>query len=125
MACLTHNYRDNFIGFNNLVEAAVTSKDMEEFRTQFDDRETSFMWQSLMYGMSYRCCYCMAVCPAGAEIMPRYLENKKQHIEMILKPLKNRQERIYVLAGSRAETEAARNDKKEVKIVKGIVRSLK
>ena len=125
MACLTHTYRDNYIGFNNLMEAVVISKDMEEYRSQFDDRETSFMWQSLMYGMSYRCCYCMAVCPAGEEIVTSYLENKKQHIEMIVKPLKDRQERVYVLAGSRAETEAARNENKEIKIVKGIVRALK
>lgn len=125
MACLTHTYRDNYIGFNNLMEAVVISKDMEEYRSQFDDRETSFMWQSLMYGMSYRCCNCMAVCPAGEEIVTRYLENKKQHMEMIVKPLKDRQERVYVLAGSRAETEAARNENKEIKIVKGIVRVLK
>lgn len=124
MACLTHSYRDNNIGFNNLVEAIVTSKDMEEYRSRFDDRETSFMWQSLMFRMSYRCGYCMAVCPAGEEVKPVYLENKKEHVERILKPLKDRQERIYVTAGSRAEARARRNTSKEVMIVKGMARSL-
>jgi len=124
MACLTHSYRDNNIGFNNLVEAIVTSKDMEEYHSRFDDRETSFMWQSLMFRMSYRCGYCMAVCPAGEEVKPGYLENKKEHIERILKPLMDRQERIYVTAGSGAEAKARRNTTKEVMIVKGMARSL-
>jgi len=124
MACLTHSYRDNNIGFNNLVEAIVASKDMEEYRSHFDDRETGFMWQSLMFRMSYRCGYCMAVCPAGEEVNPVYLENKKEHVERILKPLRDRQERIYVTAGSRAEAKARRNTSKEVMIVKGMARSL-
>jgi epoxyqueuosine reductase QueG len=124
MACLTHSYRDNNIGFANLVEAIVTSKDMEEYRSRFDDRETSFMWQSLMFRMSYRCGYCMAVCPAGEEVKPVYLENKKEHVERILKPLRDRQERVYVTAGSRAEAKARRNTSKEVMIVKGMARSL-
>jgi epoxyqueuosine reductase QueG len=124
MACLTHSYRDNNIGFSNLVEAIVTSKDMEEYRSRFDDRETSFMWQSLMFRMSYRCGYCMAVCPAGEEVKRVYLENKKEHVERILKPLRDRQERIYVTAGSRAEAKARRNTSKEVMIVKGMARSL-
>jgi epoxyqueuosine reductase QueG len=124
MACLTHSYRDNNIGFSNLVEAIVTSKDMEEYRSNFDDRETSFMWQSLMFRMSYRCGYCMAVCPAGEEAKPAYLENKKEHTERILKPLRDRQERVYVTAGSKAEAKARRNTSKEVMIVKGMARSL-
>lgn len=122
MACLTHTYRDNYIGFNNLVEAIVTSKDMEEYRSHFDDRETGFMWQSLMFRLNYRCGYCMAVCPAGEEVKPVYLENKKEHIERILKPLADRQERVYVVAGSKAEAKARRNKNKEVMVVKGMVR---
>lgn len=124
MACLTHSYRDNSIGFSNLVEAIVTSRDMEEYRSHFDDRETSFMWQSLMFRMSYRCGYCMSVCPAGEDVKQVYLENKKMHVDRILKPLRNRQERIYVMAGSRAEAKARRNTSKEVMIVKGMARSL-
>ena len=124
MACITHTYRDNFAGFNNLVEAIVTSQNMEEYCSHFDDRETGFMWQSLMFRMSYRCSYCMAVCPAGEEVKPVYLENKKEHIEKILKPLRDRQERVYVMAGSKAEAKVRRNTNKEVMIVKGMARSL-
>lgn len=124
MSCITHSYRDNFVGFNNLVEAIVTSQDMQEYRSHFDDKETGFMWQSLMFRISYRCGYCMAVCPAGEEVKSVYLENKKEHIERILKPLRDRQERVYVTAGSKAETKARRNANKEVMIVNGMERSL-
>jgi epoxyqueuosine reductase len=125
LACLTHTYRDNYIGFHNWVEAMVTSQDMAQYRTHFDDRETALMWQSLMFRMGYRCSYCMAVCPAGEEVKPVYLENKKEHVERILKPLRDRQERIYVTAGSRAEAKARRNANKEVMIVKGTSRTTK
>ena len=124
MACITHSYRDNYAGFNNMIEAIVTSQDMEEYRSHFDDRETCFMWQSLMFRISYRCGYCMAVCPAGDEVKPVYLENKKEHIERILKPLRDRQERVYVLAGSKAEAKAGQNPNKEARVVKGMARSL-
>jgi ferredoxin len=123
MACITHSYRDNSAGFNNLVEAIVTSQNMEEYRSHFDDRETAFMWQSLMFRISYRCGYCMAVCPAGEEVKAVYLENKREHIKRVLKPLRDRQERVYVMAGPKAEAKARQNTSKEVMIVKGMARS--
>ncbi len=123
-ACITHTYRDNFAGFQNWVDAMVTSDDMAEYRTHFDDRETALMWQSLMFRIGYRCSYCMAVCPAGEDIKPDYLENKKEHVERVLKPLRDRQERVYVMAGSKAESRAGKNPHKEVRIVAGMMRSL-
>jgi len=121
-ACITHTYRDNSVGFQNWVEAMITSHDMAEYRSHFDDRETAFMWQSLMFRMSYRCSYCMAVCPAGEEVKPVYLENKKEHVERVLKPLRDRQEPVYVMAGSEAESRAKRNPNKEVRVVAGMMR---
>ena len=102
-ACMTHTYRDNFAGFQNWVEAMITSRDVTEYRSHFDERETALMWQSLMFRMSYRCSYCMAACPAGQEVKPVYLQNRKEHVERVLKPLRDRQERVYVMAGSNAE----------------------
>lgn len=124
MACITHTYRDNYTGFQNMVEAIVASQDMAEYRSHFDDRETALMWQSLMFRIGYRCSYCMAVCPAGEDVKPVFLENKKEHIESVLRPLRDRQERVYVMAGSKAESKARRNTSKEVMIVKGMARSL-
>lgn len=122
LACLTHTYRDNFIGFHNWVEAMVTSRDMAGYRSHFDDRETALMWQSLMFRMTYRCSYCMAVCPAGEDLVGRYRQNKKLHVETILKPLKDRKEPVYVTAGSKAEAKAKSNPNKEVRIVTGLGR---
>jgi heterodisulfide reductase subunit C len=96
---------------------------MEEYHSHFDDRETALMWQSLMFRMGYRCSYCMAVCPAGEEVKPIYLEKKKEHVEKVLKPLRDRQERVYVLAGSKAESKARQNHHKEVRIVPEMMRS--
>ena len=123
VACITHTYRDNMAGFNNWVEAMVTSQDMAEYRSHFTDRETAFMWQSLMFRMSYRCSYCMAVCPAGEEVKADYLKNKKDHVDRIVRPLKDRPEPVYVMAGSKAEARVKRNPNKEVRIVPGMMRT--
>jgi epoxyqueuosine reductase QueG len=123
VACITHTYRDNMNGFQNWVEAMVTSRDMAEYGTSFTNRETAFMWQSLMFRMSYRCSYCMSVCPAGQEVKPDYLADKKDHVERILKPLRDREEPVYVMAGSRAETKAQKNPHKTVRVVPGMVRT--
>jgi epoxyqueuosine reductase QueG len=123
MACSTHTYRDNMVGFLNWAESMVTSQNMEEYRSHFDDRETALMWQSLMFRMSYRCSYCMAVCPAGEEVKQDYLKNKKDHVERILKPLRDRAERVYVMAGSKAEARVKHNPNKEARIVPGIGRT--
>jgi epoxyqueuosine reductase QueG len=110
------------VGFQNWVEAIIASHDVAEYRSHFDDRETAFMWQSLMFRMSYRCSYCMAVCPAGEDVKARYLRDKKGHVERILKPLRDRPERVYVMAGSKAESAAKRNRHKEIRIVTGLER---
>lgn len=116
-ACSTHTYRDNIIGFQNWIEAIISSKDLSEYRLRFNDRETAFMWQSLMFRMSYRCSYCVAVCPAGEEVKPLYLRNKRAYVEQILKPLQDKVEPVYVKAGTKAEAAAGRNPHKEVKRV--------
>jgi epoxyqueuosine reductase QueG len=122
VSCITHTYRDNMTGFQNWVEAMVTSSDMAEYGTHFNSRETAFMWQSLMFRMSYRCSYCMAVCPAGEEVKPGYLKNKKEHVDRILKPLRDRQEPVYVVAGSKAEARVKKNPHKVVRVVPGMMR---
>jgi epoxyqueuosine reductase QueG len=116
-ACMTHTYRDNMIGFQSWIETMIAAKDMAEYRLRFNDRETAFMWQSLMHGMSYRCSYCVAVCPAGDDVKPLYISNRKAYVDRILKPLQERVEPVYVIAGTKAETAAARNPRKEIRRV--------
>jgi epoxyqueuosine reductase len=74
------------------------------------------LWQSLMFRID-RCGYCMAVCPAGENVNGDHLDNKKAYYQQIVKPLKERPEPVYVVAGSRAEEMARRNPLKKVRCV--------
>lgn len=97
--CLVHAYRDRLGGFLNWVESLVTSQDMEEYRKKRTDGETMAVWQSLTYGGGYRCGYCMSVCPAGLDLIGPYLENRKEYLQSVVKPLQERTEDVYVLPG--------------------------
>jgi hypothetical protein len=46
----------------------------------------------------------MAVCPAGDEVIPQYLADKKNFIENVVKPLQQKTETVYVLPRSDAES---------------------
>jgi len=115
-ACLTHNYRDNMIGFQKWIETIISAKDFADYSSRFNESETAFLWQSLMFRTSYRCGYCMGVCPAGEEIQGLYFQDKAAYVQHVLKPLQDRVEPVYVTSGSKAETAARRNPKKQVKI---------
>jgi ferredoxin-NADP reductase len=56
----------------------------------------------------------MAVCPAGEDVIGDYLKDKSAHRRDILKPLQDRQETIYVVAGTDAEDVARRKWKNKV-----------
>ncbi len=116
-ACSTHCYRDNMVGFQKWIEAIISSKDFADYRSRFNDSETAFLWQSLMFRISYRCGYCVAVCPAGEEVKPFYLQNKEAYIQQVLKPLRDKVEPVYVVSGSKAESAAKRNPQKQIKRV--------
>jgi epoxyqueuosine reductase QueG len=117
MACLTHSYRDNMLGFLDWIDAMIASDDTAAYRQRFRDPETASLWQSLMYKMNYKCGYCMAVCPAGEERRSDYSDHRQVFIQEVFKPLRNRVEPIYVIAGSEAELRARRNPKKEIRQV--------
>jgi len=116
-ACSTHCYRDNMIGFQKWIEAIITSHDFADYRSRFNDSETAFLWQSLMFRISYRCGYCVGVCPAGEETKALYLQNKTAYLQQVLKPLQDRVEPVYVKSGPKSESAARRNPQKQFKIV--------
>jgi ferredoxin len=105
------------IGFQKWVETIISSKDLADYRSRFNDSETAFLWQSLMFRISYRCGYCVGVCPAGEEPKALYVQDKAAYLQQVLKPLQDRVEPIYVIAGSKAESAARRNPQKQVKAV--------
>jgi putative sterol carrier protein len=61
------------------------------------------MWQSLSYGANYKAAYCMAVCPAGEDVIGPFLTDRKAFLDNIVKPLQQKQETVYVVANSDAE----------------------
>jgi ferredoxin len=102
--CLTHTYRELLGGFSDWVENIADSKNSTEYRSRISDADTVSRWQSLAYGPCYKSVYCMAVCPAGDEVIPQYLADKKNFIENVVKPLQQKTETVYVLPRSDAES---------------------
>lgn len=107
-ACYTHNYREFMSGFTNWVENVADSKSQRQYRQRVDDKETVSMWQSLSYGANYKAAYCMAVCPAGEDVIAPFLNDRKEFLQDIVKPLQERQEPIYVVPGTDAEAHVER-----------------
>jgi ferredoxin-NADP reductase len=69
------------------------------------------MWQSLTYGANYKSAYCLAVCPAGEDVIGPYLQDKQRHFAEIVRPLQERAEPVYVVEGSDAEAVARKKFK--------------
>src|SRR4051812_11369847 len=107
-ACYTHNYREFMGGFTDWVEQVADSKDALDYRKKVSDPESASMWQSLSFGANYKAAYCLSVCPAGEEVIGPYLTDKAGHLREIVRPLQEKEETIYVVAGSDAEEHVAR-----------------
>jgi hypothetical protein len=66
------------------------------------------MWQSLSFKPNYKAAYCMAVCPAGEDVLGPYLDDRKAFMNTVLKPLRDKVETLYVLPDSAAQEYAER-----------------
>src|SRR5437016_7913982 len=107
-ACYTHNYREFMGGFTDWVEQIAESKDALDYREKVSDPESASMWQSLSFGANYKAAYCLSVCPAGEEVIGPYLTDKAGHLREVVRPLQEKEETVYVVAGSDAEDHVAR-----------------
>ena len=107
-ACYTHNYREFMGGFTDWVEQIAESKNALDYRKKVSDPESASMWQSLSFGPNYKAAYCLSVCPAGEEVIGPYLTDKAGHLREIVRPLQEKEETVYVVAGSDAEEHVAR-----------------
>ena len=52
------------------------SKNGLDYRTKVTASETASMWQSLSFGPNYKAAYCLAVCPAGEDVIGPFLANR-------------------------------------------------
>ena len=107
-ACYTHVYREFIGGFTDWVEQIVESKNTSDYRNRVTDSESASMWQSLSFGANYKSAYCMAVCPAGDDVLGPFLTNRSQYLQDVVRPLQDKQETVYVVPGSDAEEYVAR-----------------
>lgn len=121
-SCYTHNYREFMGGFTDWIENVADSKNTEDYRKKVGDPESVSMWQSLSYGANYKAAYCMAVCPAGEDVIGPFLTDRKGYLEDVVRPLQSKAETVYVVPGSDAEAHVARRfpHKKPKRVGNGI-----
>jgi Fe-S-cluster-containing hydrogenase component 2 len=123
VACSVHNYREFMGGFTDWVQTVADSTDAQDFRSRVTDSENASMWQSLSFKANYKAAYCLAVCPAGEEVIEPYLDDRKGFMDLVLKPLQDKVETLYVLPGSAAKAHAEkRYPHKPVKVVDSGIR---
>jgi len=122
-ACYTHNYREFMGGFTDWAETIAESKNKLDYRRRIKDSESVSMWQSLAFGANYKAAYCMAVCPAGEDVIGPYLASKKDFADDVLRPLQAKREPVYVVRGSDAEAHVRkRYPHKTIRPVRGLLR---
>jgi alkyl sulfatase BDS1-like metallo-beta-lactamase superfamily hydrolase len=66
------------------------------------------MWQSLSYGANYKAAYCLAVCPAGEDVIGPFLDDRKNFLKDVVRPLQEKNETVYVVPNSDAEVHVKR-----------------
>jgi ferredoxin len=122
--CATHNYREFMSGFSDWVEKVADSDSALSYREKVSLSETASMWQSLAFGPNYKAAYCLAVCPAGEDVIGPFLTDRKAFLKGTVRPLIEKEEAIYVIPGSDAEGYVARRfPHKKVKRVASGMRS--
>lgn len=121
-ACYTHNYREFMGGFADWVETITESRSASDYRKKVTGSETVSMWQSLSFGANYKAAYCIAVCPAGEDVIGPFLEDRPGFLATVVKPLQDKKETVYVTAGSDAEEYVAKRfpAKKTKRVTNGL-----
>lgn len=107
-SCYTHNYREFMGGLTDWVEQVADSRNARDYRSRVSDAESASMWQSLSFGANYKAAYCLAVCPAGEDVIGPFLADRKAHLTDVVRPLQEKEETIYVTRNSDAEDHAAK-----------------
>src|SRR5262249_50886285 len=79
-----------------------------DYRRRVTDAESASMWQSLSFGANYKSAYCMAVCPAGDDVIAPFLTDRPRYLQEVVRPLQDKEETVYVVPNSDAEDYVAR-----------------
>jgi ferredoxin len=123
-ACYTHNYREFMGGFTDWIGQIADSRNARDYHRRVSDAESSSMWQSLSFGANYKAAYCMAVCPAGDDVIGPFLTDRNGYLQEVVRPLQEKDETVYVVPGSDAEEYVARRfpNKKAKRVGNGLNR---
>ena len=105
-ACYHHNYHDFMANAAATAESAIEAKTASGVRQAVPRAEAVTLWQSLGFGPNYQSGFCLAVCPAGEDVIGAYLDDKKAFMHQTLRPLQESTETLYVIPGSDAEKHA-------------------
>ncbi|MEC3956423.1 4Fe-4S binding protein [Nocardia sp. CDC153] len=97
-SCYTHTYNQFVNNFADWAETMADSADAQDYNGRMTARETTMQSRR-----QYRSGYCVAVCPAGEEVIGPYLDDRVGHLQQVLRPLQRKPENVYVSAGSNAE----------------------
>ncbi len=120
-ACVTHNYREFMNGFTDWVSTIADSRNGNDYRRRVSASESASMWQSLSFKANYKAAYCVAVCPAGENVIGPFLDDRRDYLETVVDPFKAKAEPVYVVPGSDAErTVAKRFPWKTARRVRGL-----
>lgn len=119
-SCYAHNYREFMGGFGDWVEHVADASSGLNLRTKVTRQDTVSTWQSLAFGPNYKAAYCLAVCPAGEDVIGPFNADRKGFLNEFVKPLQEKEETIYVVPKSDAEDYVKRRfPHKKVKQVRG------
>ena len=102
-ACYDHNYREFMTGFTDLMEEVAESKSRNDFRDRVPLNEAVSTWQSLAYKPTYKAAYCIAVCPAGDDVIGPFVARRAEHLKRVVRPLTECVETVYAVRGSDSE----------------------
>lgn len=102
LSCYTHNYREFMSGFTDWAQTVADSRDAADYRSRVTDGESASMWQSLSFRADYKAAYCVAVCPAGEDVIGPWLDDRRGFTADVLRPLQRKEETIYVTSDSPA-----------------------
>lgn len=90
------------------VNEIVKSSSPADFSKRVSPGENASMWQGLSFGANYKSACCMAVCPAGEDVIGQFLESRQEFLSDVVKPLQEKKEIVYVVPGSDAEQNLAK-----------------
>jgi epoxyqueuosine reductase QueG len=122
--CYTHNYHEFMGGFAEWEEQLAAATSARDYRTRMSETESASMWQSLSFGANYKAAYCLAVCPAGEEVIGPFLASRKQFTAEVVRPLQEKVESLFVVPGSDAEANARKRfPHKRLRHVRGRLRA--